>query len=73
MSDAKYLTIERLYSMLDSKSFREYSLRKLEQHEQTKKEETEKLNNQLKAALERKTTPINPNESKPKLSLKRSK
>jgi len=72
MSDVKHLTIERLSSMLDSKPFREYSLRKLEQQEQARKEEAEKLNGQLKAALERKATPVNPNEGKPKLSLKRS-
>jgi len=71
MPEAKYLVIERLYSMLDSKLFREYSLRKLEKQERATKEASQKLKNQLKTALEQKPAMVNPNENKPKLSLKR--
>ena len=73
MPEARELTIERLSSMLKSKAFRDYSLRKLEKLERESKEFSQQLNDQLKAALEQKATLANPNVSKPKLSLKREK
>ena len=73
MPEAKYLTIERLYSMLDSKLFRDYSRRKLEEREKAAKEASQQLNDQLKTALEQKPAIVNSNENKPKLSLKRLK
>ena len=73
MPEAKELTIERLSSMLKSKAFTDYARRKLAEQEKTAKEASKQLNDQLKAALEQKATPVNPNVSKPKLSLKRPK
>ena len=73
MPEAKELTIERLSSMLKSKAFRDYSLRKLEKLERESKEFSQRLNDQLKAALEQKATLANPNADKLKLSLKREK
>ena len=73
MPEAKELTIERLSSMLKSKAFTDYARRKLAEQEKTAKEASQQLNDQLKAALEQKAVPVNPNAEKPKLSLKRQK
>ena len=60
-----------LQDMLNSKHFREYSFRKLQEQEQQAIEVKQKLNEQLKAALEQKAIAVNPNVSKPKLTLKK--
>lgn len=73
MSETNELTSERLSSMLKSKAFKEYSLRKLTEQEKMAKEASQQLNDQLRMALEQKATLANPNADKPKLSLKRAK
>ena len=73
MPEAREVTIDRLSSMLKSKAFKEYSLRKLAEQEKTAREASQQLNDQLKAALESKAVPVNPNANKPKLGLKRPK
>lgn len=60
-----------LQSFIGSKAFREYSLRKLEEQEGVAIEARNKLDEQLKVAIEQKMNPMNPNIGKPKLRLKR--
>ena len=73
MPEAREVTIDRLSSMLKSKAFKEYSLRKMEEREKAEREVSQQLTNQLKAALEQKAALVSPNADKPKLSLKREK
>ena len=61
----------RLNELLNSEAHKQYSLRKLQEQEQATMEAKRKLDEELKVALEQKANRVNPNASKPKLTLKR--